>query len=92
MRDRPSLNTNITSAPLCLFHRLSSKIFVRTLFAFNGCYVILIEWTFYYFVIRKCLNPNVRVNGTVQFTFFLVIRLNITIATTCDSLFVILVT
>ena len=42
-------------------------------------YVILIEWTFYYFVICKCMSTIVRVNGTVQFTFFLVMRLNITI-------------
>ena len=26
-----------------------------------------------------------RVNGTIQFTFFLVMRLNITIVTSCDS-------
>ena len=39
----------------------------------------------------KCMNPTVRVNGTVQFTFFLIMRLNITIVTRSDSLIVILV-
>ena len=37
------------------------------------------------------MSTTVRVNGTVKFTFFLVIRLNITIATSCDSLIVIFV-
>ena len=31
-------------------------------------------------------------NGTVQFTFFLIMRLNITIITSCDSLILIFVT
>ena len=39
----------------------------------------------------KCMNPTVRVNSTVQFTFFLIMRLNITIVTRSDSLIVILV-
>ena len=47
---------------------------------------------FYYLVMCKCMSTTVRVNGTVQFTFFLVMRLNITIVTSCDSLIVILVT
>ena len=47
---------------------------------------------FYYLVMCKCMSTTVRVNGTVQFTFFLVMRLNITIFTSCDSLIVILVT
>ena len=34
---------------------------------------------------------TVRVNGVVQFTFFLVMRLNDTIVTSCESLIVILV-
>ena len=38
----------------------------------------------------KCMIITVRVNGTVQFTFFLVVRLNITISTSCDSLIVII--
>lgn len=37
------------------------------------------------------MSTTVRVNGTVKFTFFLVIRLNITIAISCDSLIVIFV-
>ena len=48
--------------------------------------VVLIEWTFYYFVLCKCMSTTVRVNGTVQFTFFLVMRLNITVVTNCDLL------
>ena len=35
---------------------------------------------------------NHSVNGTVQFTFFLVMRLNITTVTSCDSLIIIHVT
>ena len=31
------------------------------------------------------MSTTVRVNGTVQFTFFLVMTLNITIVTSCDS-------
>ena len=68
----------------------SNKIFVRILLAFNSCYVILIEWTFYYFVMCKCMSTTVYVNGTVQFTFLLVMRLNTVIVTSCDSLIVIL--
>ena len=40
----------------------------------------------------KCMSTTVRGNGTVQFTFFFIMRLNITIITSCDSLIVILVT
>ena len=62
------------SAPKCLSrHRL----------------LVLIEWTFYCFVMCKCMSSTVCVDGTVEFTFFLVIRLNITIVTSCDSLIVI---
>ena len=68
----------------------SNKIFVRILFAFNSCYVILTKWTFYYFVKCKRMDTTVRVNGTVQFTFFLVMRLDITVVTSCDSLIAIL--
>ena len=32
------------------------------------------------------MSTTVRVNGTVQFTFFLVMRLNITVVTSCDLL------
>ena len=47
---------------------------------------------FYYLVICKCLSTTIRVYGTVQFTFFLVMKLNITIVTSCDLLIVTLVT
>ena len=59
---------------------------------FNSCYVILIEWTFYYFVMCNCMSLTDCVNDNVQFTFFLVMRLNITIAKSCDSFIVILCT
>ena len=39
----------------------------------------------------KCKSTTARLNGTVQLTFFLVMRLNISIAATCDSLIVILI-
>ena len=39
----------------------------------------------------KYMSTTVRGDGTVQFTFFFIMRLNITIITSCDSL-VILVT
>ena len=38
------------------------------------------------------MSTTVRGNGTAQFTFFFIMRLNITIITSCDSLIVILVT
>ena len=38
------------------------------------------------------MSTTVRGNGTVQFTFFFIMRLNITIITSCDSLIVILAT
>ena len=47
---------------------------------------------FYYLVMCKYMSTTVRVNGTVQSTFFLVMRLNITIVTSCNLLIVILVT
>ena len=37
------------------------------------------------------MSTTVSVNGTVQFTFFLIMRLNITIVASCDLLIVILV-
>ena len=36
------------------------------------------------------MNTTVRVNRTVQFTFFLVMRLNIMIVTSCESFIAIL--
>ena len=44
-----------------------------------------------YFVMGEYMTTIVRVNGTVQFTFVLVMRLSITIVMSCDSLFVIAV-
>ena len=83
MRDKTSMNKNIGNH--CTYSTgPSNKIFVKILFAFSSCYV-LIEWTFYYFA------TTVHVKGTVQFTFFFVMRLNIAIPTSCDSLIVIIV-
>ena len=86
MRAKLSLNRNITSTPLTYLTGHSNKIFVRILFAFNSCYVILIEWTFYCFV----MSTTVCVNSNVQITFFLVIRLNklsFAYCNTCNLLF-----
>lgn len=84
MRDQEYLNKSITSAPLQYTYPTdpSYKIFVRILLLINICYVILIDWTF-----RYCVSCN----GTVQFTFFLFMRLNITIVTSCDLHIVLLV-
>ena len=86
MRDEQSLSKNITSTGS------SNKIFVRILFPFNSCYVNLIKWTFHHLVMCKRMSTTVCVNGTVKFIFFLVMRLNITIVKSCDSLIVILAT
>ena len=75
MTDRRFLNGNIASAPFHLFDRPSNKIFVRILFAFNRCYVILTEWAFYYFVMCKCMRPTFCINGTIQYVFLSVTRL-----------------
>ena len=40
----------------------------------------------------KRMNTTICFNGTVQFTFFLVIRLNITIVSSYDSFIVVFVT
>ena len=50
------------------------------------------DFFYFYLVIGKCMSSTVRVKGTVQFTFFLIIRLKITIVTSFDSLIVILKT
>ena len=81
------MNRNFTLA--LILQTLVIKIFVRILVAFNNCYIIPIEWTFTYFVMCKCMRSFFHVNGTVQFTFFLIMRLNTTIVTSCDSLIVI---
>ena len=75
----------MTLVSLLQFNMPSNKIFVGILFTFSTCYVIFIEWTLYYFVICKCMNTL----GTVQFTFFLIMRLNIIIVTSCHLFIVI---
>ena len=40
-------------------------------------------WTYYYFVMSKCMS------FTLQFVVFSIMTLNITIVTSCDSLIVI---
>ena len=90
MRKKPSLNRNTTLAPIRQGFAVSSLLefyfvlIVAKLFLLNGL--------FYYLAICKCMSTTVCVNGTVQFTFFLVIRLHITIVTNCNSLVVIIVT
>ena len=69
----------------------SNKIFIRTLFAFNSCDVFLLNELIYYFVMCQCISTTVHADGAVQFTFFLVVKLNITNVTSYDSLIVILV-
>ena len=46
------------------------------------------KWIFCYFVICNCVSTTVHDNGTAQYTFFLIMRFNITIVTNCDSLIV----
>ena len=42
---------------------------------------IKLNGLYYYFVMCKCMSTTVHVNGTIQFTFFLIMVLNITIIT-----------
>ena len=70
--------------------------FVRTFLAYEfkftiSCYVVLTELTFYGFAIRNCMSTTVCVKAFVQFIFILVMILNITVATSWDSLILILV-
>ena len=76
---------------LCIEIRSCNKIFIRILFTFSSFYVNLIEWIFYSFLMCRCESNTLCVIGTVQFTFFLVMRLNITIITSWDLVIVILV-
>ena len=85
MRDQPSLNRNIILPSLYLFYRPSNKIFVRMVFVFNSCYLILIEQT-YDFVMCKCTCTTICINGSAQINFFVIMRLNISIFKSCDSL------
>ena len=89
MRDQPFLKRNIALEPMYPFSIPSNELFVKILFAFNSCYVILIEWTFHYLVMCKSITTTVCVNSTAQFTFLLVMRKNIAIAMNCDLLIVI---
>ena len=45
----------------------------------------------YYLVMCKCMSTTVRGNGTVHFTFSFIMKLNIIIITSCDSLFTIFI-
>ena len=47
---------------------------------------------FYDLVMCKCMSNTVHGNGTVQLTFFFIMRLNTNVITSCDSLIRILVT
>ena len=91
MRDKPSLNRNIRHHCTCLAGPCY-KTFVRVLFALIVAMLFLLNGLFYYLAMCNCVSTTVRLNGTVQFTFFLVMRLNSTIDTGCDSLIVITVT
>ena len=57
-------------------------LIVTTIFLLNQVFIILS---------CECMSTTVHVNGTVQITFFWVMRLNITIVISCDSLVVIFV-
>ena len=63
------------------FHLL---LIVATLFLWNGIFIILI------FIIFHQLSTTVCDNGTALYSFFLVMKLNITIVTCCDLVIVIL--
>ena len=91
MRDKQSL-IGKSNRHHCTFSAChSNKTFVRFLFAFDSCYYVLSEWNFRYFFMYKCISTIACVNDTVQFTFFLVMRLNSAIVMSCDLLVVILV-
>ena len=93
MRDKPSLNKNKLHRRHWTYSTgLGNKIILRVLFALIVATLFLLNGLFYYFVTCKRMSITARVNGIVQFTFFLIIRFRITIITSCDSLIVILVT
>ena len=73
MRDKPYLNRNIGT----ILH-IRQALVIRSLLKL---YLVLIVATLfllnsYSYCHCKCMSTTVRVNGTVQFTFFLVMRLN----------------
>ena len=88
--------SNTINASSCAYTFTDGKI-IKSLFNKNNVATVKnksmfyfsdvsdVFWTsFYYFVIHKCMSTTVCVNGTVEFTFFLVMRLNvITIVTNC---------
>ena len=53
--------------------------FVRILFVLIVATLSLLNGLFYYLVIFKFMSSTVRVNGTVQFSFFLIMKFSITI-------------
>ena len=69
MRDKPSLNRNITLAPLYLLIRPSNKIFARMLFILIVATLFLLHGL-YYLVMCKYMSTTVRGNGTVRFTLY----------------------
>ena len=87
MRDKPSLNRNITLAPFDMVLRSLLEFYllliVDTLFLLNGLFII---------VICACMNTTACVIGAAPLTYFLVMRLNIIIAPSCNSLVVIVET
>ena len=74
MRDQPSLlfrqHGTSSTGP-------SSKIFVRILLFLIVAILFLLNVFFQYFVICNCMKPSIPDNGTVQFTLFFIMRLNI---------------
>ena len=69
MRDKPLHRHHCTYST-----EPSNKIFVRILFVLIVATLFLLNGFFYYLVMCKCTRTTVRVNGTVQFTFFLIMR------------------
>ena len=57
-----------------------------------GATLFLLNGLFNYLVMCKCINTTIHVNVTVQYTFFLVMRLIVTTLMSYDLLIVILVT
>ena len=57
-----------------------NKIFVRISFFVIVATLFLLHEPFYYLVTCKCMSTTVRVKGTVQFTFFLIMTLKLTLS------------
>ena len=59
--ENPKIMKNISnSSRLAMWAIKSCYKTLLILFAFNSYYAILIKWTFYYFVICKCMSTNSR--------------------------------